>query len=193
MGKGQTKLQMSAAIDATHAAGINPIMSFIIGFPETTIDDLIGDAQFSEDYRIFFNPFFLQPYPGSQLYREHKDLIIQQHLTDDEREFIESDKIDLDLYAKVFIDKVVSDLTKEKAEIPSKRQLQKKLPLLKEKVKDAALERWVTVLDDATKLSVNLTDFNDVELAGLRYMIHTWDVRRLEHFKKLKELHHEKE
>lgn len=186
MGKGQTKEQMQAAIDATHTAGINPIMSFIIGFPHTTIDDLIGDAQFFLDNQIYVNPFFLTPYPGSKLYTEYKDKIIEQAMTDTEKEFLE--KPDLSSYAKMLADSFKPPFDKREADAhapETKSSLQKAFPILKEKIRDLALERWIASLDDATKLSVNLTeDFNDVELAGLRYMLNTWDISRLTKFKK---------
>ena len=51
------------------------------------------------------------------------------------------------------------------------------------KLRDEALKRWILSLDDATRLSVNLTQFSDVELAGLRYMLSTWDITRLQAFK----------
>ena len=176
IGKGQNKEQMTSALTATQAAGINPIMSFIIGFPETTIDDLIGDTQYFIDNQIYVNPFFLQPYPSTQLYKQYKDKIIEQHMTEEEKELLSNPTPEN--YVKVFKDDPV---------VPSKSQLQKNLLTLKDKVKDVALQRWILSLDDATKLSVNLTEFNDVELAGLRYMLNTWDIRRLEQFKKFKE------
>lgn len=178
IGKGQTKETMTAAIEATHAAGINPIMSFIIGFPHTTIDHLINDTQFFLDNQIFVNPFFLQAYPSTQLYKQYKDKIVEQHMTDEEKAFLT--KPSVELYYKIFGETVENV-------IPSISAITRKLPIINDKIRDVALERWVLSLDDATRLSHNLTDFNDVELAGLRYMLNTWDVRRLEQFKKIKE------
>ena len=157
MGKGQNKEQMAAAISATQAAGINPIMSFIIGFPDTTIDDLIEDCQFYVDNQVHVVPFFVQPYPATKLYREYKDKIIEQMLTDEERDFC--------------LEQAAKRSTKMLAKV--------------DEIRDKALERWVLSLDDATRLSVNLTDFNDVELAGLRYLLSTWDLNRLKKFKKM--------
>lgn len=148
---------MAAAISATQAAGINPIMSFIIGFPDTTIDDLIEDCQFYVDNQVHVVPFFVQPYPATKLYREYKDKIIEQMLTDEERDFC--------------LEQAAKRSTKMLAKV--------------DEIRDKALERWVLSLDDATRLSVNLTDFNDVELAGLRYLLSTWDLNRLKKFKKM--------
>ena len=67
---------------------------------------------------------------------------------------------------------------------PSKTTLIKGLPEISDKIKEAALERWMLSLDDATKMSVNLSKFSDVELAGLKYMLESWDVERLKQFKK---------
>ena len=180
IGKGQTKEQMEAAITATQAAGINPIMSFIIGFPETTIDDVIGDCQFFIDNRIHVMPFFLQPYPGSRLYTEHLDEIIRQNLKDSDEESIVFRDRDIDF--SIF--KKVMELHGIKEPI-TKSWMTKHLNEIQTKLKDEALERWIMNLDDATKMSVNLTDFNDVELAGLRYMLQMWEIERLKKFKEL--------
>jgi anaerobic magnesium-protoporphyrin IX monomethyl ester cyclase len=195
IGKGQTKEQMVAAIQSTQAAGINPIMSFIVGFPSTTIDDIIGDLEAYIENQIHVNPFFLQPYPGSQYFTEFKDKIIEQHLTDEEKTFIA--KPSLDTFTKYF-DRATKDgwVLAGNKEIPSKSLLQKQTPKIISDIKDNALQRWVLSLDDATQMSVNLTNFNDVELAGLRYLMSTEGVRlasktpdleRLKKFKKLKE------
>jgi len=117
-----------------------------------------------------------QPYPATELYEKYKDKIIEQHMTEEEKEFLREPN--LNTLTKL-------DLWKQKSELPSKSQLMRELPVIKEKIKDAALERWVLELDDATKLSANLTDFNDVELAGLQYMLARWEIDRLKQFKKL--------
>lgn len=182
MHKGQTKDHMQSAIDVTHAAGINPIMTFILGLPNTTIDIVIEDCQFLIDNQIFTIPFFCQPYPATELYKNHKEKIIEQHLTELEKAFLE-EPTPL-RFAAVFGDD--EDFNPEK--IPSATQLRKQFSMIQAKIKDKALERWVLTLDDATRLSVNLTDvFNDVELAGLQYMLSTWNIDRLKKFKKILE------
>lgn len=182
MGKGQTKEQMNAAIDATQAAGITAIMSFIVGFKETTIEDLIEDCQFFIDRQVYLDPFFLQPYPGSQLYNENKDQIIEQWLTDEEKAFLEHPGIET--FEVVANRASVVPGTVTVGMPASKSELMKSFPVLKERIHDAALERWILNLDDATKMSVNLTEFNDIELAGLRYMLSKWEITRLQRFKK---------
>ena len=179
IGKGQTKETMTAAIEATQAAGVNPIMSFIVGHPNTTMDDLIEDCQFYIDNQVHVVPFFLTPYPATPIYRQYKDKIIEQWMTETEKAFL-TDPTPFK-YAVIF----AKETTETKGlNTPSQSQLQKNLPMIKEKIRDIALERWVSNLDDATKFSVNLTEFNDVELAGLRYFMSTWDVERLKKFKK---------
>lgn len=189
MGKGQTKEQMSTAIQATQAAGINAIMSFIVGFPGTTIDDLIGDLQFYIDNQIHVIPFFLQPYPGSKLYNDHKDKIIEQYMTDLEKLFIQ-DPTPLKLGG---IQHESPDLIKIDSKVNvTPTWVKKNFNLISSTIKERALERWVSILDDAVQLTVNLTDFDDVTLAGLRWLISTnmfdltpkWqDMKRLENFK----------
>lgn len=233
IGKGQDKAQMEAAITATQAAGINPIMSFIIGFPETTIDDLIGDCQFFIDNRVHVMPFFLQPYPGSRLFTEHKDEIIRQNLKNSDEEQMVSGRIlpftyspirdfppdgkyeitEKDLARLLTQDELlpilqrvmakhdvggykIKSIAEAKASLGekpadgvtiTKSWMIKHLNEIQTKLRDEALERWIMNLDDATKLSVNLTKFNDVELAGLRYMLSMWDIERLKKFKESKE------
>jgi len=177
MGKGQTPEQMTAAIEATHAAGVNPIMSFIVGFPGETIDDVIATCQFFIDNQVHCDPFILQPYPGSALYDKYKDKIIEQHMTDEERTFLNNPNVDT--WVKLERSTGVEIL------LPSKSKLMKELPVLKESIRDIALKRWVLSLDDATKMSANLTDFTDVELAGLKYMLFHWDIDRLKKFKEI--------
>jgi len=187
MGKGQTKEQMSAAIQATQAAGINAIMSFIVGFPETTIDDLIGDLQFYIDNQIHVIPFFLQPYPGSKLYNEYKDKIIEQYLTDEEKLFL-SDPTPMKLGLLVLEKSIKVD----KLDEVTQSWIKKNFDTISYSLKDQALERWVSILDDAVQLTANLTKFDDVTLSGLRWLISTnmadltpkWqDMKRLEKFK----------
>jgi radical SAM superfamily enzyme YgiQ (UPF0313 family) len=175
MGKGQTPEQMVAAIDATHSAQVNPLMSFIVGFPGETTDDIIATAQFFVDHQVHPDLFFMQPYPGSKLYAEYKDKIIEQHMTDAEKQFVKDPT--LENYLKVT----------DNSMFPSKATLNRELPLITGQIRDRSLERWVMSLDDATRMSCNLTDFTDVELAGLKYMLATWDVDRLKKFKKILE------
>lgn len=173
--KGQTKERMVAAIESTHSAGVNPIMSFIIGFPDTTIDNVIEDCQFFIDNQIYCDPFFLQPYPGTEYYDKYKDKIIEQNMTDDEKAFIK--KPTKELYDRIF----------GQLSWISQTQIQKNAGLLNGRIKDNVLERWVLSLDDAVKMSVNLTEFTDVELAGLRYLWNMWDIERLKKFRKILE------
>lgn len=190
MGKGQTPEQMTAAIEATHAAQVNPIMSFIVGFPSESIDDVIMTCQFFIDNQVHCDPFMLQPYPGSALYDKYKDKIIEQHLTDEENEFL--NKPGLDTFSRL-AERNLPLNWRETLGVPSsKTDLLKHLPVLKEKIHDEALKRWVLSLDDATKLSANLTDFTDVELAGLKNMLFHWDIERLKKFKKILEKHKKK-
>jgi radical SAM superfamily enzyme YgiQ (UPF0313 family) len=163
MGKGQTPEQMSAAIEATHGASVNPVMSFIVGFPGETIRDVIATLQFFIDNQIHCVPFLLQPYPGTELYDKYKDKIIEQHMTTEEKEFLADP--DLGTFMKLKWELPV--------EMPSKSSLMKNLPAMKEKIRDEALKRWILLLDDATRISCNLTDFSDVELAGLQSLLRT--------------------
>ena len=139
---------------------------------------------FSEKERVFSRAVYI--------FINNKDKIIEQHLTEKESAFLS--KPDLDTWnkledfqrTKLGIDHVMfaeggSDIGRSC--IPTKTQLMKALPQITDSIKDAALQRWVLSLDDATRMSVNLTGFSDVELAGLKYMLATWDIARLKKFK----------
>jgi hypothetical protein len=152
-------------------------MSFIIGFPNETVDDIIATTQFFIDNQVHCDPFFLQPYPGSKYFEAHKDKIIGQYMTDAEKEFLNDPALDTFMNLKWELP----------VAMPSKSTLMKDLPAMREKIHDGALKRWVLSLDDATKMSCNLTEFTDVELAGLKYMVASWDVERLKKFQKIYE------
>jgi radical SAM superfamily enzyme YgiQ (UPF0313 family) len=159
--KEQSSEQTGAAIQATQAATIQPIMSFVIGFPNETIDDVITTLQGLIDNQIRTIPSFLIPYQGTELYDKYKDEIIAQHMSAEEKEFLANPCVET--YSKAI----------KAEETPSKSKLMKELPQLKWRVRDAALKRWVLSLDDATRMSCNLTNFSDVELAGLRDLMRT--------------------
>jgi hypothetical protein len=103
-------------------------------------------------------------------------------MTDDEKEFME--KPDLGTFSNVKAFAEPTYIGTVATVVPSKSTLQRELPILREKIRDSALKRWILSLDDATKMSVNLTDFTDVELAGLQYLLASWDIERLKKFKK---------
>uniref|UniRef100_A0A6M3LBL1 Putative radical SAM superfamily protein n=1 Tax=viral metagenome TaxID=1070528 RepID=A0A6M3LBL1_9ZZZZ len=192
MGKGQTKEQMAAAVQATQNAGINPIMSFMIGLPGSTVDTVMEDLQFYIDQQIHVAPFFVTPYPSTELYFQFKDRIIEQYLTDEEKEFLANPTVDNFMKSRP---------VEYKDMRPTQTALKKQLATLTENIKDSALERWVSVLDEATTLSANLTEFDDVTLAGLRALVSTnvvdlsvkwWDMKRLEKMKKRLEARNKK-
>jgi len=187
IGKGQSPEQMVGAIEATQAAQVNAIMSFMVGQPSETIDSVIATCQFFIDNQVHCVPFFCSPYPGSELFAKFKDRIIMQQLTEDEKAIIDGSG-DGETLKRVY-----RETTKQKStvwtDLPtpdfSKAFLQKNLPSIQSFIRDNALHRWVLSLDDATKMSCNLTDeFTDVELAGLQYLLASWDITRLKKFKK---------
>ncbi len=122
IGKNTTVEQMKSAIDETQNVGINPIMTFMEGYPNETIDDMIRTTEFWISNNIFCRPFFIQPYPGTKLFFDNYDKIIEQY---------------------------------------------------------GELEKFVLDIDDAQKLTVNLTNFSDIELLGLRELMTNHDLDRL--------------
>jgi hypothetical protein len=56
------------------------------------------------------------------------------------------------------------------------------------RIRDDALKRWIFSLDDAVKISCNISQFSDMELLGLKQAMEFWDIKRLKAFKKQFEL-----
>lgn len=131
IGKNTTVEQMQSAIQETKRVGINPVMTFMEGYPGEKVDDMIQTVEFWENNDIFCRPFFVQPYPGTEMFYTYRNKILEQY---------------------------------------------------------GDLESYVLDLDDAQKLTVNLTDFSDCELLGLRELMTVHDLRRLKKFKKSKEV-----
>lgn len=79
MGKNTTVVQMQDAIDNTMKAGVNPIMTFMVGHPSDSLESVYDTIQFFIRNQINCVPFFCTPYVGTQLYEKHKDKILEQY------------------------------------------------------------------------------------------------------------------
>lgn len=77
-----TVKQMQNAIDATFKTGVTPIMTFMCGFPTETIMDYVNTIEFWKRNQMIVRPFITTPYPGTELYFEHKERILKQHDND---------------------------------------------------------------------------------------------------------------
>lgn len=88
--KGNTVAQQEMTLKATIAAKINPITSYIIGYPDETLQSLYDTAKFWVVNGIVeIQPFFLTPYPYTRVYWENEERILAQYGGDKER-FVEA-------------------------------------------------------------------------------------------------------
>lgn len=78
-GKNTTIEQGQQAINSIMKARVTPITTFMAGYPTETIEDYIKTVEFWKKNMMLVNPFLLQPYPGTKLFLDNRDKIIEQH------------------------------------------------------------------------------------------------------------------
>ncbi|MBW2671907.1 MAG: B12-binding domain-containing radical SAM protein [Deltaproteobacteria bacterium] len=83
--KPHTVEQMSNALRWTIKSGINPITTFMVGYPEEDLVSIYETARFWVKNGIECVPFFITPYPGTELFKKHREAILRQHGGDMER------------------------------------------------------------------------------------------------------------
>lgn len=71
-------------LQATITAGINPITTYIIGYPDETMQTLYDTAKFQVLNGIHVKPFLLTPYLYTPVYWENRDRILEQYGGDEE-------------------------------------------------------------------------------------------------------------
>lgn len=103
--KGVTRAHAQEAVDVMKRCQMRPLMTFQIGFPTETVDDILETTSFFVENNIRSDCFISTAYPGTQYYMEHKkylmaqyDPLINQFPDDKEREkrALERFLIDLD-------------------------------------------------------------------------------------------------
>ena len=160
--------QMTGALKATKNANINPILSFQIGYPNETFASAAATCQFIIDNQVHWDPtFYIPPL------NEYREEIVDQHLTAKEKQLLKEQTFEA--YVAVLDEQKTNQLFKPDT---SKTNLAKNMPIIEEKLRDIALQRWVYSLDD-NKLTLNLTPVTDVELAGLKYLLFTHDIDKI--------------
>jgi anaerobic magnesium-protoporphyrin IX monomethyl ester cyclase len=75
MRKGITPEMIDKALHETAEAQINPIMTFILGYPGETVDSILDSVRFWAKYNIQCDPFLIQPYPSTDLFKEYEGKI----------------------------------------------------------------------------------------------------------------------
>jgi radical SAM superfamily enzyme YgiQ (UPF0313 family) len=83
--KHTTVKQTQEAIDATMKAGVTPIVTYMTGYPTETVEDMVATVEFWKRNQMLVRPFLITPYPGTELFHEHRDRILAQHGNDIEK------------------------------------------------------------------------------------------------------------
>jgi len=76
--KGTTAAHNQIAIDIMKRQKMEPIMTFMLGNPNENIDDICETTQFFIDNNLLCDPFICTPYPGTKLFIDYEDMILQQ-------------------------------------------------------------------------------------------------------------------
>lgn len=77
--KGVTSYHNQKAIDILKAGGIAPAMTFMVGNPTEDINDVLETVSFFIKNNIDVNPFICTPYPGTRLFMDYQDFILEQY------------------------------------------------------------------------------------------------------------------
>lgn len=83
--KNTTAEQTQHAIDVTLKAGVIAFPSYMVGYPTERIEDYVKTVEFAISNRMSMSPLLLCPYPGTQLFEEHRERILAQHDGDIEK------------------------------------------------------------------------------------------------------------
>lgn len=75
----QTSEMMEKAVNETFRAETNPVMSFMCGYPDETVDDILLTIEFWMKTDYHAKPFFITPYPNTELFKKYKKRILDQH------------------------------------------------------------------------------------------------------------------
>ena len=173
--------EMAEIIRHSKAASINPILNFTIGKPNMTVDRLIQDLEFFIENQIATVPDFVQPYPETPLFSKFKDKIIEQNLTNPEESFLLMPTPQaLEAVSREGLIQTVGEITQS--------WINKNFEMLKTTIRENTIQRWLSSLGGSNEMSVNMTQFSDVEIAGLRYLISTDGVRLTNKAQDLKRL-----
>ena len=78
IGKGVTSAHNQQAVDNLMTAGITPVMTFMVGNPTETIDDVLETVSFFKHNNVSIDPFICTPFPGTKIFMDHKNFILSQ-------------------------------------------------------------------------------------------------------------------
>lgn len=79
IGKGTTRAHNQHAVDCMRRVGLRPLMTFQIGFPSETIDDILETTDFFVKNNIKSDCFLDCAYPGTKYFAEHYEFLLRQY------------------------------------------------------------------------------------------------------------------
>lgn len=78
IGKGVTVAHNQQAVNNLMEAKITPVMTFMVGNPTETIDDVLETVDFFKRNNVSIDPFICTPFPGTKIFMDHQDFILSQ-------------------------------------------------------------------------------------------------------------------
>lgn len=87
--KNATAEENERALKWTLDAKINPITNFMTGYPNMTVESILADMKFWKKHGIRCKPFFITPFPKTELFEENKERILAQFDGDYEKFILE--------------------------------------------------------------------------------------------------------
>ncbi len=84
MNKNITVDQFVKTTELVHGAGITPVTSLVIGYPQETVDTICDTFKVCADNRIYPSAGFLLPQPGSVMY----DYAVNNGFITDEEDYL---------------------------------------------------------------------------------------------------------
>lgn len=79
IGKGTTRAHNQHAVDCMRRVGMRPLMTFQIGFPSETIDDILETTHFFVVNNIKSDCFLDTPYVGTKYFNDYYEFILRQY------------------------------------------------------------------------------------------------------------------
>lgn len=79
IGKGVTVAHNQKAVDILKAGGIMPVMTFMVGNPNENINDVLETVAFFIKNNATIEPFICTPFPGTKIFMDNEDFILQQY------------------------------------------------------------------------------------------------------------------
>ena len=76
--KGTTRKNNQDAVDIMKRQGMEPVMTFMLGNPHEDINDVLETTDFFVKNNIACDPFICTPYPGTKLYLDYEQQILEQ-------------------------------------------------------------------------------------------------------------------